>query len=208
MEPKKLLVVLALLVGAVLLPTAPAAASDAELVPRVVYPMHANNPRGTLVRVQIEGTADDWGVRQFAATMDARWPGLKVRTWGTCAQRPTWHCVKVINGVWDPAQQLELTKGQTQFLGLAAYPFPNVREIYLNSFYLTPEYSINTYAVAAHEFGHILGLNHHQQDGICGAVPDRTELGWAEDKALRPYYGKKLGKVRTEQRVQTPAFVE
>lgn len=203
---KRTVSVLLAAVALALLPQVPAQA-DNTLVPVVVYPMHPNNAKGNLVRVQIEGATDDWGVRQFAETMDDRWPGLKVRSYGTCAQRPTWHCVRVINGSWDPAQQLEVTNGQTQFLGLAAYPFPNLREIYLNSFYLTPEYSINTYAVAAHEFGHILGLNHHQQDGICGAVPDRTELGWAEDKALRPYYGKRLGKVRTHQRQQAPAPV-
>lgn len=166
------------------LPTpAHAAASDAEPLARVVYPLAPTHGKGTITKVQIEGSADDWGLRQFAASVDAQFEGLKVRTWGTCAERPTWACVTVTTGAWDPTQQLEI--GGTPFMGLTTYPGYNHRGVYLNSFY-TP---ISAYAVAAHEFGHVLGLNHHQQDGVCGAVPDVTTLGAAEVQALTPYYG-------------------
>jgi hypothetical protein len=190
MEPKKLLIALALLVGAVLLPAAPAAA-DADPLARVVYPLAPTHAKGTVTKVQIEGSADDWGLRQFAATVDAQFAGLKVRTWGTCAQRPTWACVTVTTGAWDDAQQLEVSRGTTGFLGLTDYTGYNRRAVYLNTRYLTAEYNVNPYAVAAHEFGHVLGLNHHQQDGVCGAVPDVTTLGVAEVQVLTPYYGYK-----------------
>lgn len=192
---RKLLTAFVLLVGvSSLAPTSPAYADDAEPLARVVYPLTATHAKGTVVKVQIEGSADDWGLRQFAATVDARFPGLKVRTWGTCAQRPTWACVTVTTGTWDPAQQLEVSRGATHFLGLMDYTGYNRRAVYLNSFYLTPEYSVNTYAVAAHEFGHVLGLNHHQQGGVTSTGSNATALSWAEDKALRPYYGKRLGR--------------
>jgi hypothetical protein len=190
MEPKKLLIALALLVGAVLLPAAPAAA-DADPLARVVYPLAPTHAKGTVTKVQIEGSADDWGLRLFAARVDAQFAGLMVRTWGTCAQRPTWACVTVTTGAWDDAQQLEVSRGTTGFLGLTDYTGYNRRAVYLNTRYLTAEYNVNPYAVAAHEFGHVLGLNHHQQDGVCGAVPDVTTLGVAEVQVLTPYYGYK-----------------
>lgn len=194
MEPiKKLLVAALMLAGVTLLPS-PAAASDSEPLARVVYPLAPTHAKGTVVKVQIEGSSDDWGLRQFASSMDVRYPGLKVRTYGTCAQRPSWACVTVTTGNWDPDQQMQVSRGYTHFLGLTDYPGYNHRAVYLNAYYLTPEYDVNAYAVAAHEFGHVLGLNHHQQDGICGAVPNVTALSWAEDKALRPYYGKRLGR--------------
>lgn len=193
MEPIKRILVLALLLAGVALAPAPAqaAASDAEPLARVVYPLAPTHGKGTITKVQIEGSADDWGLRQFAASVDAQFAGLKVRTWGTCAQRPTWACVTVTTGVWDDAQQLEVSRGHTAFLGLTDYTGYNRRAVYLNAFYLDGRFQINQYAVAAHEFGHVLGLNHHQQDGVCGAVPDVTTLGAAEVAVLEPYYGFK-----------------
>lgn len=184
--------ILSVLAGAVLalLPQG-AAHADADPLARVVMPLAPTHAKGTVTKVQIEGSADDWGLRQFAATVDAQFAGLKVRTWGTCAQRPTWACVTVNTGVWDDASQLVVSRGTTAFLGLTDYTGYNRRSVYLNAFYLDGRFNVNQYAVAAHEFGHVLGLNHHQQDGVCGAVPDVTTLGVAEVKVLTPYYGYK-----------------
>lgn len=172
-------------IGLIATPAAHAseAANDREPYARVVAPLPPNNPRGNLVRVQIEGAGDDWGVRHFAEQMDARWDGLRVRSHGTCAERPDYWCVRVSAGNWDPDQQIALVG--VNFLGVA-FSDGYDRIVYLNEHYA----DVNHYAVAAHEFGHILGLNHHEQDGICGIIPDQTALSWAEDKALRPYYGR------------------
>lgn len=164
--------------------TANAAASDAEPAARIVYPLAPNNAKSSLVRVQIEGPAADWGVRQFAETLDDRFVGLRIRSHGTCAERPEWACVRVIVQSWTPEEQ-QAAYG-TAFMGLMDNIGYNRRDILLNSYYQPS----SQYAVAAHEFGHVLGLNHHLQDGVCGAIPDVTELSWAEDKALRPYYGR------------------
>jgi hypothetical protein len=181
-----------LLLAAVVLALLPQAPAQADTV-AVPYPLFPNNAKGTLVKVQIEGSADDWGLRQFAEQMDDRWPGLRVRSHGTCAQRPSWHCVRVTTGSWNPDQQLVVSRGTTHFLGLTDYTARG-RDVYLNSFYLTPEYSVSPAAVAAHEFGHVLGLNHHEQGGITSTGSDAVALSWAEDKALRPFYGKRLGR--------------
>jgi hypothetical protein len=198
MEPIKLLA--AALLAAVVATLAPAlpaqaAANDAEPLARVVAPLYPTNKAGTKVKVQIEGSADDWGLRQFAATVDAQFPGLRVRTYGTCAQRPGWACVTVTTGAWDDAQQRTITGHDFGFLGLTSYTGYNRRAVHLNSLYLTG-YNVQPYAVAAHEFGHVLGLNHHLQDGVCGAVPDVTTLGAAEVAVLDPFYGVLPKRVR------------
>lgn len=160
---------------------------DREAFARVTHPLPPNNIRGTLVKVQIEGAGDDWGLRHFAEQMDDRWDGLRVRSHGTCAERPTYWCVRVSAGDWNPEQQVALA-GVT-FLGVA-FSDGYDRVVYLNEHYAVD----NRYAVAAHEFGHVLGLNHHRQEGVCGIVPDQTSLSWAEDKAMRPYYGHGITK--------------
>lgn len=172
--------------AAAALTVAPAHAEENAYAPepfaRVASPLPPNNDRGNLVRMQIEGVGEDWGLRTFAEQMDARWQGLRVRSHGTCDERPTYWCVRVEVGTWDPDQQLALMG--TPFMGVADIGALD-RTVYLNNYYEP----VSKYAVAAHEFGHVLGLNHHQQEGICGIVPDQTELSWAEDRAMRPYYG-------------------
>lgn len=169
---------------------AEAVASDSEPVARVISPLAPNNAKSTLVRMQIEGSPNDWGLREFAETLDRRFVGLRVRSHGTCAERPEWACVQIVADTWTPEQQTEFAG--TAFMAGTENMGYNQRSVYLNNYY-SP---VSPYAAAAHEFGHVLGLNHHQQEGICGAIPDQTKLSWAEDKALRPYYGKRLGKGR------------
>lgn len=168
---------------AVLMPHSASAAEDVDPRPSVAFPLssHGSGP----VEVQIEGfEGEAWGVRLFAQEADRLLPGVEVYTRGTCADRPEAVCVSVVVGEWDETGMTWLRGEPGDWYGLTSFEEPGRVVLYLNAGTRTE----NRYAVAVHEFGHVLGLDHHAGEGIEGASPDVLHLSPAEVRALRSAY--------------------
>jgi hypothetical protein len=134
--------------------------------------VYANGTHGP--SLQIQGGSDVWGVRKFAAEADRQVGGLRVYTSGTCATRPWATCVKV-RVVCQPS---------AGWYGVARWHSKYQREVLLNRC----TRKTNRYAVAAHEFTHVLGLGHHRQYGVVGRTPNVIHLSTIERRALNSAY--------------------
>lgn len=175
---------IALVAALAALAPAPAHALDPHATPRPVIetPLPAS-PDG-IVRLAFDAPRNAWGTRVFAREADRLLPGVRIFTRGVCADHPRATCVRVFTGKWDDAAQRYIADGLDGWGALTKYPEPRVREIWLNE--QTPEEK--RYATAVHEFGHVLGLNHHAMHGVCGGWPDEVHLSIAEILALRAAY--------------------
>lgn len=176
-----LVAALALLVG---LP-APAHADETApapfVEPQVVAPLYTTE-------VVVQAPRRSWGIRRAAREFDRSVPGVKIHAGrkDRCRDFPGATCVRVRIGKFTVARQHALALRPIEWTGLATYPTWNERVVYLNTRYIHLHPS--RYAVAAHEFAHVLGLNHHDRPGVVGRTPDVEHLSPKEKRALRSYY--------------------
>lgn len=169
----KVRITLAVLVAVVagLLMQAPASAETTARPTVTAWKVYPNAGR---VAIQIEGASNIWGIRKFAAEADRQIGGLRIYTSGTCAQRPWATCVRVRT----------VYRRDVTWYGVARWKSKYQREILLNN----ATRKSNKYAVAVHELGHVIGLNHHRSYGILGRTSNVVHLSWRERRALNQAY--------------------
>lgn len=155
---------------------APASNADVPVEPTLAYPINSANAE---VVVQINAGPKTWHIKQAARKMDAVIDGLTIRTSGDCSAADA--CVNVYVDHYDPPEMLALSYGQVpDWMGLTEFRAGNERVIYLNTYVMNNrQHRLHS---AAHEFGHILGLEHHTAPGLMSVTPDQGTLELSADE--------------------------
>jgi hypothetical protein len=144
-------------------------ASDATRNPEVLWPL-------ATPKVAICGRfGDASGIRPFAREVDQEIPGLRIFT-GRHACRDHPHAVR--------ARVRERHYGDTGWYAQTVFARPDLRVVEIN----LDLPNDHPHAVVCHEFGHVLGLQHHRRLGVDGRRPNMTHLSRAEVRALRQAY--------------------
>lgn len=161
---------IALAAGAVVGVSAPTTTASAMTkTPQVAIP---SAPRG-YATFALDAPAHAWGIRRVARYWDRHVPAIRVYTTGGCSVHPSAYCITV--SVQD--------YGETRWLA-QTFPYP-VLNIELNS-----HWHYRHQAVACHEFGHALGLDHHAGTGCVVSTDAQTALpSPAEMAATQAWYG-------------------
>lgn len=190
----KIVAALAVGIGVASAPIASASGAVPPWEPSIDQPVYRTTAdvAGDAV-IQIEAPGRSWGMRELAKSIDAQVDGLTIRTTGSCAANPTAVCVHVEIGSYSPEQQMAMSYGtRSAWGGLCVCHVNEQRNIYLNRVTTFPE---TRRQVAAHEFGHALGLAHHQSKGLTSdrrpsEVPSADELtllvDWFSTQRYRP----------------------
>jgi len=158
---------------------APAHATDPHAV--VSFPLEDRRDH-PVTRVHVQAPRDVWGLRSFLREVNRADLNLNISMYGPCSRYPGAACVNIRVHHWTPSQQRRHI--DTEWWGLAHLNRPDYRKLWLNR---TVPIDLR-YAVAVHEFGHILGMDHHKDLGIVGRTPNVTKLSPAELTALRKVY--------------------
>lgn len=170
-----------LLVGLVLGVASPGSADT--ITPQVVYPIGDGGP----VVVQVDAPPGSWRIRQSARRLDSQLFGVTVRTSGDCSTADM--CVHVAVGAWDVAQ-MDAISGVPGFVWAGWTAFPEGIEGKNRMVYLNASQAFGHYRqyVGVHEMAHVLGLDHHQADGVLGPR-QALFLSPGEQAVLDAYYG-------------------
>lgn len=164
-------------------PSNAAADGTAAITELAVY----RDPAATEVDqvIYLEAGSQSWKIKQVAAALDAQVDGLTIVSGapGTCDRAPTALCVTVVVGSWDEAQQREMALGDFVWRGLTTVDSDSHRTIHLNS---NPMGAPCTQprckkAIAAHELGHAVGLDHDNW-GLMSVTGKAT--AWFSDTEL------------------------
>lgn len=169
-----------LVVGLVLGVASPSNADT--ITPQVAYPIGDGGP----VVVQVDAPPGSWRIRQSARRLDSQLFGVTVRTSGDCSTADM--CVHVVVGSWDVAQMKAICGDVGVWAGLTCFPEgieSKNRMVYLNASQAFGRYR---QYVGVHEMAHVLGLDHHQADGVMGPQ-QALFLSPGEQAVLDAYYG-------------------
>lgn len=166
--------ILAAVVMALAPTAAHAVADDATRNPEVLWPLvtQTSGPTGLTICGHFGSAA---GIRPFAREVDREIGGLRIYTSRhACRKHPGAIKVRI----------RERHLGDTGWYAATFFKRPDLRVIKVNR----DLPNTHPHAVVCHEFGHVLGLQHHRRLGVDGRRPNMTHLSHAEVRALRQAY--------------------
>lgn len=137
--------------------------------PVAEYPLPHQVGVPTAIQLEVPLEASHWRFVRAVKHMDGQLPGITVRTYGTCAENPAVYCVQVKVGSYNRTEQIQVAGYDVEWIGVCTFPdMAHLRVVYLNTFYGRHESGRLRQQVSAHEFGHVLGLSHHEGPGVTG----------------------------------------
>jgi len=151
-----------------------AVADDATPRPEVLWPIPPQaEMSGPAVQIAIcSGTN---GIRRFAREADRKIGGIRIYTGRhACRNHPRAARVRVVARHY----------GDTGWYAETSFPDWDRRRVEVN----LDLPNDHPHAVVCHEFGHVLGLQHHRMLGVDGRTPNVVHFSRAELKALRAAY--------------------
>jgi hypothetical protein len=152
-----------------------AVADDATDRPEVLWPL-TKAPDGQADLV-IMG-ANLWGLRTFAKEADGELDGVRIFRHGKCRDHKWATCVRVHHEDLGDNGVLAWTTFDDEH---------GHRDITINTHYDETDPALR-YAIMCHEFGHVLGMQHHKMHGVDGGWSNEVHLSSSEQRALNRAY--------------------
>lgn len=151
-----------------------AVADDATPRPEVLWPLPKMNPNAP-TGIALQGH-HMWNLRHFTNEADRQLSGIRIFNKGGCDAHPYATCVHF--------KRKDL--GDNGVLAWTVFG-DGTRDITINTHYAKPS-AADRYAIVVHEFGHVLGMQHHKMLGIDGRTGGVVHLSGPELKILRKIY--------------------
>lgn len=153
---------------------------NATYWPLVAYPVGTNHGTGAPTVLAVDAPHDAWGqaLRRFGRYVNTQHLGVRVLVHRTCSEAPSDPCVALREDSSCSDCGAETSMGD-----------PSLRVIDVAA-----SWASNTtiaYPFMAHEFGHVLGLEHHDHHGVDGAWPNEVTFSNPERQALIAMYAWK-----------------
>lgn len=163
------------LLAAILMAVMPINAQASEVTdePKVVYPWPVTDG---VTYIQMDAPDFIYGMRTAAKQVDDALEDVRIFRKGSCADRPWAYCLTVKVERHDESGYVGW------FIPWGFNPRPAWGEIILNT-----KYDLGR-RVACHEFGHAMGIEHHNRAG-CVGYPTARLFSAREMAALEAHYG-------------------